>query len=121
MTSLDVRAEMASAAAVASAMTIISAAATRRPRTRAPLKSLSPRSTSVKAPSMVSASNAEGMAPARMTVESTMDRPRKMYSPSPPAPTAAAIVAVPTPMTAATRMPATIDGNASGNSTWRIN
>ena len=33
-----------------------------------------------------------------------------MYSPSPPAPTAAAIVAVPTPITAATRMPATIDG-----------
>ena len=40
-----------------------------------------------------------------------------MYSPSPPAPTAAAIVAVPTPMTAATRMPATIDGSASGSST----
>ena len=46
-----------------------------------------------------------------------------MYSPSPPAPTAAAIVAVPTPMTAATRMPATMEGIASGSSTcqssWR--
>ena len=41
-----------------------------------------------------------------------------MYSPSPPAPIAAAIVTVPTPMTAATRMPAMIDGIASGNSTW---
>ena len=40
-----------------------------------------------------------------------------MYSPRPPAPIAAAIVAVPTPMTAATRMPATIDGSASGSST----
>ncbi len=42
-----------------------------------------------------------------------------MYSPRPPAPIAAAIVAAPTPTTAATRTPATIDGNASGNSTWR--
>ena len=42
-----------------------------------------------------------------------------MYSPSPPAPTAAAIVAVPTPITVATRMPATIDGSASGSSTRR--
>jgi hypothetical protein len=54
-----------------------------------------------------------------MTVESTIERPRKMYSPRPPAPTAAAIVAVPTPITAATRMPATIDGSASGSSTSR--
>ena len=54
---------------------------------------------------------------------STIDRPRKMYSPSPPAPIAAAMVAVPTPTTAATRIPATIDGSASGsstmNSSWR--
>ncbi len=42
-----------------------------------------------------------------------------MYSPSPPAPIAAAMVADPTPTTAATRTPATIDGNASGNSTCR--
>ena len=48
---------------------------------------------------------------------STIDNPRKMYSPSPPAPMAAAIVAVPTPITVATRRPATIDGSASGSST----
>ena len=42
-----------------------------------------------------------------------------MYSPRPPAPIAAAIVAEPTPTTAATRMPATIDGSASGSSTCR--
>ena len=42
-----------------------------------------------------------------------------MYSPSPPAPIAAAMVAEPTPTTAATRTPATIDGSASGSSTWR--
>ena len=54
-----------------------------------------------------------------MTVGSTIDSPRKMYSPRPPAPTAAAIVAVPTPITVATRMPATIDGSASGSSTRR--
>src|SRR6185436_18111756 len=40
-----------------------------------------------------------------------------MYSPRPPAPIAAAIVADPTPTTAATRTPATIDGSASGSST----
>src|SRR3954468_19515553 len=42
-----------------------------------------------------------------------------MYSPRPPAPMAAAMVADPTPTTAATRTPATIDGSASGSSTWR--
>ena len=42
-----------------------------------------------------------------------------MYSPRPPAPIAAAIVAEPTPTTAATRTPATIDGSASGSSTCR--
>ena len=57
------------------------------------------------------------MAPARIVVVSTIDSPRKMYSPRPPAPIAAAIVGVPTPMTVATRTPATIDGSASGNST----
>ena len=36
-----------------------------------------------------------------------------------PAPMAAAIVAVPTPTTAATRTPATMDGSASGSSTCR--
>src|SRR4029453_11848604 len=42
-----------------------------------------------------------------------------MYSPRPPAPIAAAMVADPTPTTAATRIPATIEGIASGSSTWR--
>ncbi len=42
-----------------------------------------------------------------------------MYSPRPPAPIAAAIVADPTPTTAATRTPLAIDGSASGNSTRR--
>src|SRR5689334_1043403 len=42
-----------------------------------------------------------------------------MYSPRPPAPIAAAIVADPTPTTAATRTPATIDGSANGSSTCR--
>ena len=40
-----------------------------------------------------------------------------MYSPRPPAPTAAAMVAVPIPITVATRMPATMAGRASGSST----
>src|SRR6185295_16684560 len=44
-----------------------------------------------------------------------------MYSPRPPAPIAAAMVADPTPTTAATRTPATIDGSASGSSTCRSN
>jgi hypothetical protein len=42
-----------------------------------------------------------------------------MYCPSPPAPIAAAIVADPTPTTAATRTPAMIEGSASGSSTCR--
>ncbi len=42
-----------------------------------------------------------------------------MYCPRPPAPIAAAIVADPTPTTAATRTPATMDGSASGSSTCR--
>ena len=81
------------------------------------------RSTHASRPSAVSASAAAGIAPASIVVVSTIDSPRKMYSPRPPAPIAAAIVAVPTPMTVATRMPAMIDGKASGSSTshssWR--
>ena len=60
---------------------------------------------SASSPSAASASAAAGIAPARIVVASTIDRPRKMYSPRPPAPIAAAIVAVPTPTTLATRMP----------------
>ena len=97
-------------AASASADAIASGLRERPPTRRA-------RSASSSVPSTVSARIAAGTAPARMTVGSTIDNPRKMYSPSPPAPTAAAIVAVPTPITAATRIPATIDGVASGSST----
>ena len=75
------------------------------------------RSIQANPPSVSSASAAAGTAPARIVVESTIASPRKMYSPRPPAPTAAAMVAVPTPMTAATRIPATICGSASGSST----
>ena len=88
-------------------------AAVARPRFQEPLEP-APGS-----PSAASARAAAGTAPARIVGVSTIDRPRKMYSPSPPAPTAAAIVAVPTPMTVATRMPAMIDGRASGSSTSR--
>jgi hypothetical protein len=42
-----------------------------------------------------------------------------MYWPRPPAPIAAAMVAEPTPTTAATRMPATMDGQARGSSICR--
>ncbi len=45
--------------------------------------------------------------------------PRLMNCPSPPAPMKADSVAMPTPTTAAVRMPATITGNASGSSTRR--
>ena len=48
-----------------------------------------------------------------------MAMPRKMKTPRPPPPIAAAIVAVPMVVTVAIRSPATIEGMASGNSTWR--
>jgi hypothetical protein len=50
---------------------------------------------------------------------STVAMPRKTYVPSPPAPTAAAMVAVPTETTAAMRTPARITGKARGSSTMR--
>ena len=62
-------------------------------------------------------SKPQGWRPARITPLSTMAMPRKMNSPSPPAPMAAAMVATPMVITAATRMPASITGNASGSST----
>jgi hypothetical protein len=52
-----------------------------------------------------------------MSVSSTTATPRKMYTPSPPAPMAAAMVAVPTLTTVATRTPARITPKPSGNST----
>jgi hypothetical protein len=71
----------------------------------------------VKTPSGDSASTAAGIRARQNDGESTIERPRKMYSPSPPAPIAAAMVAVPMPTMVAMRMPATIDGSASGSST----
>ena len=47
----------------------------------------------------------------------TIATPRKMYTPKPPAPIAAAIVAVPTLTTVATRTPASITPKPSGSST----
>src|SRR5579872_5493651 len=67
------------------------------------------------------ARRAAGTAPARMTTLFTMARPRKMNSPRPPAPMAAAMVAKPTDITVATRTPAIITLNASGSSTWNSN
>ena len=60
---------------------------------------------------------AAGSAPARIKVSSTTATPRKMYTPRPPAPMAAAIVAVPTLTTVATRTPARITPKPSGSST----
>ena len=60
---------------------------------------------------------AAGMAPARMTRSSTIASPRKINSPSPPAPIAAAMVASPTEITTATRTPDKITLTANGNST----
>src|SRR5258708_6983985 len=48
------------------------------------------RSATPSSPSAASAINAAGSAPARMRVSSTTATPRKMYTPSPPAPMAAA-------------------------------
>src|SRR4051794_9132975 len=70
-------------------------------------------------PSAISAINAAGTAPARSCVLSTEAIPRKIKTPSPPPPIAAAIVAVPTVVTVATRMPARIVLVASGSSTIR--
>src|SRR5947209_17107933 len=67
--------------------------------------------------SAVSARTAAGIAPARMNWLSTMATPRKTNSPSPPAPMAAAIVATPTAITVATRMPARMVLMARGIST----
>ena len=65
------------------------------------------------------ARSAAGIAPARMTLLLTMATPRKMNTPSPPAPMAAAIVATPMAMTAATRTPARITPMESGSCTFQ--
>src|SRR5262249_37799642 len=61
-----------------------------RDQARANFRSIHPRP-----PSASSARSAAGTAPARICVESTEATPRKINTPSPPAPIAAAIVAVP--------------------------
>src|SRR5579863_8249031 len=72
-------------------------------------------------PSARSAMAAAGIAPARICAVSTDATPRKMNTPSPPPPIAAAIVAVPMVVTVATRIPANIVGAARGIWTWRNN
>src|SRR5262249_55501818 len=77
----------------------------RRRRSSAPRSASAPR-----------ASAAAGSAPARMVRLSTMATPRKMKTPSPPAPMAAAMVARPMPITVASRTPARMTLAASGSS-----
>src|SRR5207253_7655712 len=77
----------------------------------------SARSTAPMVRSAPTASNAAGSAPARIIRLSTIATPRKMNTPSPPAPIAAAIVATPIPTTVATRTPARMTLAASGSST----
>src|ERR1700722_10172133 len=69
--------------------------------------------------SAASASKAAGTAPASTSPLSTLATPRKISSPSPPAPIAAAIVATPTQVTVAVRSPARITLAASGSSTFQ--
>ena len=64
-------------------------------------------------------SAAAGIAPARICAVSTEATPRKMNTPSPPPPMAAAMVAVPMVVTVATRIPAMMVRAASGSCTWR--
>src|SRR5271155_4188173 len=68
-------------------------------------------------PSANSAMTAAGIAPARICAVSTDATPRKMNTPKPPPPMAAAMVAVPIVVTVATRIPARIVCAASGNCT----
>ena len=69
--------------------------------------------------SAASAKTAAGIAPASTNPLSTLATPRKINSPNPPAPIAAAIVATPTHVTVAVLTPARITEAASGNSTFR--
>src|SRR3984957_351006 len=70
-------------------------------------------------PSARSAIKAAGIAPARICAVSTEATPRKMNTPSPPPPMAAAMVAVPMVVTVATRIPAMMVRAARGSCTWR--
>src|SRR5437867_1838334 len=67
--------------------------------------------------SAAKAISAAGAAPARICVESTEASPRKINTPKPPPPIAAAIVAVPIVITVATLTPARIVLAARGSST----
>jgi len=64
--------------------------------------------------STIKASKAAGMAPKRTRLLFARARPRLMNCPSPPAPINADRVAIPTPVTAAVLIPATMTGRASG-------
>src|ERR1700722_5136222 len=79
------------------------------------------RSSCPRTKSDMSASKAAGTAPAKITRLSSMESPRNMNSPSPPAPIAAAMVASPMETTVAMRTPATITPEANGNSTCQSN
>src|SRR5581483_439577 len=70
-----------------------------------------------KAASAIKAISAAGIAPARITLLLTIASPRKINSPRPPAPMAAAMVESPIEITMATRTPARMTPAASGNST----
>src|SRR5258708_748798 len=63
------------------------------------------------------ATTAAGIAPAKICAVSTVEIPRKMKTPSPPPPMAAAIVAVPMVATVATLTPASMVRMAKGSST----
>ena len=74
-------------------------------------------------PSAMRASRAAGMAPAKTSELSTEATPRKISSPRPPAPMAAAMVATPTQVTIAVRRPARMTLADMGSSSlvrrWR--
>src|SRR5579863_2789512 len=70
-------------------------------------------------PSARSAITAAGIAPARICAVSTEATPRKMNTPSPPPPMAAAMVAVPIVVTVATRIPTMMVCAARGICTCR--
>ena len=71
--------------------------------------------------SALKAIKAAGIAPAKINSLLTVEIPRKINTPKPPPPIAAAIVAIPTDMTVATLTPAKITGKARGISTFNNN
>src|SRR5215467_9590125 len=75
------------------------------------------RSSNPRKKSASSAKSAAGIAPARINESLTSATPRKINVPSPPAPMAAPMVAMPIVRTVAVRMPARIIESASGKRT----